>query len=286
MQHNFDLVFDINSSYWQKVLDIFNKNESFPKKVVKGRNLHHRFPKSFSKKLNEAIDNDEDNLISLSEADHFLIHYYYYKCARKGYRASMALAFRMMARKALKYVNDEIIELLAKEYENARKYISDSMKCRDYHHSEETRRRISKANKGKNKGFHHSEESKRKISESNKGRVFTEEARRKMSESRKGIVLSEETKRKISSTKKGKKVPPFSEEHKRKLSEVLKSKTYSEETKRKMSESHKGKKCPHSDDCKRKISESRLKMSIAYKEYKTNGGTLLWNEFQKEYSKK
>jgi len=138
MEHDFDLFFDTDSIYWKKILGIFETNESYPKKVVKARNLHHKFPRSFSKKLNEEIDNDEDNLISLSEAEHFLVHYYYWKCARKGYKSSMALAFRMMARKAMKYITDEIVELLAKEYENARKGIP---------RSEETRRKMSDAKK-------------------------------------------------------------------------------------------------------------------------------------------
>ena len=104
MTHDFSLVFDIDNPLWQRVLDIFAKNERYDKKVVKNRNLHHKFPRSFSKVLGEEVDNDKDNLISLSLADHFLVHYYYYLLAKKGYRQSMALAFRMMARKGMKYI--------------------------------------------------------------------------------------------------------------------------------------------------------------------------------------
>ena len=76
------------------------------------------------------------------------------------------------------------------------------------HHSEESRRKMSKANTGKNHpmyGKHRSEESRRKISESLKGRTHSDETRRKMSEShkgktspRKGVTLSDETRRKLS----------------------------------------------------------------------------------------
>ena len=65
-----------------------------------------------------------------------------------------------------------------------------------------------------------SEETKRKISEANKGRIVSEETRRKMSEAQKGqkghkgIKHSEEHKRKIGESNKGK---IFSEEHKRKI---------------------------------------------------------------------
>lgn len=116
MEHNFDLFFDTESIYWKKVIAIFNANESHQKKVVRGRHLHHKFPRSFSKKLKEKVDNDKDNLISLLPSDHLLIHYYYWKCAKKGYRASMALAYRYMVRKALKYASDETIERIAKDW--------------------------------------------------------------------------------------------------------------------------------------------------------------------------
>ena len=134
-------------------------------------------------------------------------------------------------------------------------------------HSEEHRRKIGEANKGK-KGRKHSEEHRRKISEANKGKVRSEEtkrkmseakkgskhtaeARRKMSEALKGRKHSEETRRKIGEGNKGKK---HSEEHRRKMSEAHKGKVLSEETKRKMSETRKGRKL--SEETKRKLSEA------------------------------
>ena len=63
------------------------------------------------------------------------------------------------------------------------------------HRSEETKRKMSEANKGRisnRKGKHHSEESKKKISESQKGNQY-----------HKGKPHSEETKKKISEVKKG-----------------------------------------------------------------------------------
>ena len=122
-----------------------------------------------------------------------------------------------------------------------------------------------------NKGFHHSEETRRKISEINKGKHLSEETRRKLSEINKGVNhhnygkhLSEETKRKISEMNKGKHIPTnkfntdywkgkkFSEEHKRKLSEAKKGKPscrkgvkLSEETKRKISKAFTGENNPN-----------------------------------------
>ena len=65
MKHDYNLVFDTDNPLWQRVLEIYNANEKYPKKVVSNRNLHHKFPRSFSKKLEEDVDNDKDNLISL-----------------------------------------------------------------------------------------------------------------------------------------------------------------------------------------------------------------------------
>jgi hypothetical protein len=64
-----------------------------------------------------------------------------------------------------------------------------------------------------------------------------------------------------------------------------KGKKMSEEQKRKISDSRKGKKA--SEEAKRNMSKSSVmpKISVAYKEYKSNGGTLKWYDFLKEYSK-
>ncbi len=99
--------------------------------------------------------------------------------------------------------------------------------------SEETKRKISEANKGKKR----SEETKRKMSLSKQN--MSEETKRKMSEANKGKKRSEETKRKMSKAKKGRASPligrKLPEETKRKMSEAEKGKKRSEETRRKMS---------------------------------------------------
>ena len=259
MEHNWENYFDISSEYWKKLKRVYEENESFPKKVVKDRNLHHKFPRSFSKKDDVDIDNDEDNLVSLSLADHFRVHYYLWKCSKKGYRGMMAMAFTLMRKKMVKYATDETIEKLAKDYENAMK---------------EAARASSEALKGKrtgkdnpNYGNHPSEESRKKMSESHKGKQageknpnygkkMSEEQKKKISEAKKGKPtwnkgkqLSEETKKKISDAGKGKRTgennPMYgkhhSEESKKKNSEAHKGKPNSAEARRKMSEAHKGK---------------------------------------------
>lgn len=184
MIHDFSICFDTENPLWQRVLEIFEKNEKYEKKIVKNRNLHHKYPRSFSKKLGQPVDNDKDNLISLTPTDHFLVHYYYYKIAKKGYRASMALAFRFMARDKMKTISPETAEAIAKDFEKAKN---------EYKATEETRKKISEKLKGKSKpnlskallGKPHSEETKKKQSESIK-KYNTKEIRNKKSNQRKG----------------------------------------------------------------------------------------------------
>ena len=204
MKHNWENYFDISSEYWKKLKKIYEENESFPKKVVKERNLHHKFPRSFSKKDGTGIDNDDDNLVSLSLADHFLAHYYLWKSAKKGYRGLMATAFCLMRKRAVIYASDETIEQLARDYEDAMreaaKASSEANKGKKL--SEETRRKMSGAKKGK-PGKPLSEETKKKIGSTMKGKHRSEDTRNKMSEAKKN--MSEDTKKKIAEASKGNK---------------------------------------------------------------------------------
>lgn len=190
MKHNWENYFDTSSEYWKKVEKIYEENENFPKKVVKERNLHHKFPRSFSKKDGADIDNDDDNLVSLSLADHFRVHYYLWKSAKKGYRGMMAKAFVFMRKKMVVYASDETIEKLAKDYEAAMKEAAEqhSKAMKGKHPSEETRNKLSEANKGK----HLSEDTKKKMSEVKKGKQVGE------NNPMYGKHHSEETRRKIS----------------------------------------------------------------------------------------
>ena len=154
-------------------------------------------------------------------------------------------------------------------------------------HSEETRKKISEALKGKLAGENHpmygkhlTEETKKKLSEAGKDRIVSEETRKKLSEINKGRMFNEETKQKMSEAQKErfKNEKPHnygkhhSEETKKKISETLKGRTSpnkgkspSEETRKKLSEAHKGLQAGenhplygkhHSEETKKKISEA------------------------------
>jgi hypothetical protein len=85
----------------------------------------------------------------------------------------------------------------------------------------------------------------------------SEEHKKKLSEAHKGKSLSQEHKKKISEAKRGIPRNLFSKEHKKKLSEAHKGKSLSTETKRRMSKSQKGiSKGPCSEETKRKMSKA------------------------------
>ena len=138
MNHKWENYFDTESEYWKKIQKIYEENDNYPKVVVKNRNLHHKFMKSFSRLECTEIDNDKDNLVSLSEGDHFLVHYYLWKCTKIGFKNRTALAVRFMYKKAAKYITDEIAETIAKEWT-----------CKGCKLSEEAKKKLSEANKGK-----------------------------------------------------------------------------------------------------------------------------------------
>ena len=76
------------------------------------------------------------------------------------------------------------------------------------------------------KGIHRSDETRKKISKAHKGRTFSEEHRRKLSEVKKGKHRSEETCRKISEAMKGRtswnKGMHHSDETRKKISDAAK----------------------------------------------------------------
>lgn len=110
--------------------------------------------------------------------------------------------------------------------EETKRRISSSMT--GVHKSEETRKRMSEAQKNK------TEETKKKISDTLRGHTVREETRRKISESNKGRKLHPEAVRKISLARIGVKRPD--------VSAALKGRVVKEDTRKKISESLKGRK--------------------------------------------
>jgi hypothetical protein len=190
-------------------------------------------------------DNQIRNIVKLTAPEHFLAHQLLVRIYPKN--AKLVFAARMMTFNTPQHKRNN------KMYGWLRRKFIESQTGRVI--SEKARENMIKASKGNGSKVGHvvSEETKKKISEANRGKVRSEDAKRRMSEFRKGKRASEETKRKMSESMK-KKVPgPVSDETKLKLSESHKGKTPSDETKRKMSEARKGK--TMSEKTKRKLSE-------------------------------
>jgi hypothetical protein len=175
-----------------------------------------------------------------------------------------------------------------------------------------SRRCVNKGEYNPNYGKHRSEETKKKISDAKKGKMtgeknpnygkhLSEETKKKISDAHKGKHCSEETKKRISDTEKGK---HCSEETKRKISDAQKGKHLSEETKKKMSDAKKGKmageKNPmygkhHTEEVKKRISYANkgenhpnYKGGISLKEFKDTHGIELeeWKKLAQEIRKR
>lgn len=191
--------------------------------------------------------NDKDNIVSLTAREHFIAHWLLWRIHRNN---EMAYAFNMMC-----VAGDHMTR-----YYNSHGYLA-------------ARTAFSK----KRKGFQFSLESRKKMSDSQKktkrpslkGKPLSLETRRKLSEARKGKKrkpLSEETKLKISKAHQGKVGRPLSEQAVSKLLEArwVKPWRHSEETKRKISDSKKGQPGPNkgkkfSEEYRRKLSEAAKK---------------------------
>ena len=106
--------------------------------------------------------------------------------------------------------------------------------------SEETRRKISKAQKGKT----FSEEYRKKLSEAQKKRCSDPEFREKMSKIHRGKTVSEESRKKMSESHRGKPRKPFSERHRKHISENVKERWADPEYRKKISETLKGRPQP------------------------------------------
>lgn len=115
MEHHFEEVFDTTNPLWDQLQALYKKNDKYPKKTVNNRELHHKFPRSFSKKLNEPVDNDKDNLVSLTPGDHLIAHWITWKIAKTGFRQSMAYAFQLMYKKSISKVSFETACSIAKD---------------------------------------------------------------------------------------------------------------------------------------------------------------------------
>jgi len=135
------------------------------------------------------------------------------------------------------------------------------------HHSEETRRKISIANRGKKRppGWHFSEEAIMKLRLAHLGKKASDETKRKIGEASKRRITSDETRRRLSGANRGENNPRYgvhlSEETKRKISEANRGRKHTEETRNKMSLALAGRKW--SEETRKKHEKLWLERAIA-----------------------
>ena len=145
--------------------------------------------------------------------------------------------------------------------EDSKKKISEANKGKT--HTEETKKKWSEMRKGENNsmyGKNHTEETRKKIGEINLGKTHTEETKKKWSEMRKGENNSmygknhtEETRKKIGEINLGK---THTEETKQKMSEAKIGKIFTEETRQKLSKANIGK--TFTEETKQKMSKAKI----------------------------
>ena len=133
---------------------------------------HHIIPRCWFKMNNLPVDNSDDNLVLLTPEDHQKVHKL----------AAMCIIGSHM-RSAMGYAVHKLHGSMT-----------------GMHHTEETKRKLSEANKGKPgswKGKHHTEDTKKKLSEAHKGKPGPW----------KGKHLPEYVRKKLSDVNKGKQCP-------------------------------------------------------------------------------
>lgn len=203
--------------------------------------------------------------------------------------------------------NKRLAQIKRFESSEERRKISEANKNKVV--SEETRKKISDSKKGKPRsektkeilrekcsGWHHTDEARQKISDAGKGREFSEESRNKISKALKekyasgwispiiGRVVSEETRKKLSEALSGENHPFYGKHHsdetRRKMSESNKA-SWTDE--RRMQQSIRMRSFVLSDESKASISKTKQFKSSLYNDYKSQGGLLKWNAFNKYF---
>lgn len=93
--------FNVESEFFEEYMRIIEKNRDQPKKRTSGRQLHHIIPRSFFKRRGENVDNTENNIVSLSQSEHWLSHWLIWQCALAGLRGVAYLSISQMTRPIL-----------------------------------------------------------------------------------------------------------------------------------------------------------------------------------------
>ena len=116
----FDECFDRKNLYFLKIQEIIEDAKERGVSKESGYEIHHIIPRSFYPKKKMQVDNSSDNLIKLYPREHYLIHYYYWICAKPIIKKSMAFALHLMTQTATKRKCDVSAEELAVMYDEVK----------------------------------------------------------------------------------------------------------------------------------------------------------------------
>lgn len=213
---------------------------------------HHILPKHIWPEY-ENFSQHPWNMVTLTLHDHLLAHYYFSMATNALWNAIPAIAY--LTANGARQLTDNDIDLVAETME----YYKQNCRGENHPrhgttHTEETKKKISNANKGnvwdESRKVEHSKKLKgkkkpegfaEKCRQAKTGTTHTDETKKKMSESRKGRKLTQEWKDNISKANKGKVGTPHTQEFKDQLSarrvgdnNPMFGRTQSSETKQKM----------------------------------------------------
>ena len=119
--------FNTNDESFNKMFEIINnaRLENRGLKIERGYNIHHIIPRSYFKKKKLPVFERPENLVKLKLPEHFMVHYYAWKCST-FIRREMATAFHLMLGRSLQNLKNapsltiEQIALLNIQTENVR----------------------------------------------------------------------------------------------------------------------------------------------------------------------
>lgn len=134
-------------------------------------NWHHIVPRFYYQLNNKPIDDSLENKVCLVYRDHVKIHYYLSNCVKEQYyyKAICALSYLLQKRGTYHFTEDDISETILCTLQDiyTLQKISFSLKQLGHIVTEEQRRKISEAQKGKQL----SESNRSGIREAHKGRI-------------------------------------------------------------------------------------------------------------------
>ncbi len=144
---------------------------------------HHIIPKFYFRTNNLPIDNSQENVVFLSHYNHCLAHYYLYHCTSGTYKSANAYACHFLF--GDKHFPETIEEFKLKfaDYDKLCTTYNKASSIRMQGHavSEAARKHLAECARNRQLGTKLSQETKEKISKANKGKTMSRQSRIKMS---------------------------------------------------------------------------------------------------------